>query len=293
MKKILTTAICLLAVVGAFAQHQRRSEADSKAAEERQARMEQEAREYYANADTALYGVRYRFFYLYNKSQNLRYEEDRMVLVRPEVTLDMSYEGLGESRWMAANKGKGGDPSLAYHLTPDYFFHYPESGRTVKIYRMIAEEYLLGDTVAENRWNITDETRKIGEYNCRKATIDKHGRSWTAWFTTDLPHKAAPRDFTGLPGVVLGLADSTGEVVWAFNGLLENLPDSKLYIKYPDKLKTISPEDFRKAVRIVALSDGKHLNDAGVWNMNPSSYPSKLRPATGIDALNSDNPIEK
>ena len=106
MKKILTTAICLL-----------RSESTTKAAEERQARMEQEAREYYANADTALYGVRYRFFYLYNKSRNLRYEEDRMVLVRPEVTLDMSYEGLGESRWMAANKGIPSHTRLLFPLS--------------------------------------------------------------------------------------------------------------------------------------------------------------------------------
>lgn len=290
MKKILTAAILLLTVAGAFAQLPDRH--DPKAAEERAAKMKEEAAAYYANADTALFGVRYRFKYLYNKEKKLWYDEDRMVLVRPEVTLDMSYEGLGENRWAASGQ-KGGDPTLAYHLTPDYYFYYPESRRAVKTYRMIAEEFLLSDTVCDNKWNITDQTMQFGKYMGRKATMEKGGRKWEAWFTNDLPYVAAPAGFNGLPGVLLGVADDDEEVIWVFQGLIENLPDSKLYIKFPDKLRQMPADKFRKALRIVARSDGNHLRTSGVWDMNPSSYPSKLRPETGIDALEIDNPIER
>lgn len=294
MKKILAAALCLLSLATAFAQQQPTDE-EKKAAEERRAKLEAEEREYYANADTALYGVRYRFHYLYNKARGLSVQEDRVVLVRPEVTLDRSYEGIGEMRWRNAHPDQkgGGDPTLAYHLTPDYYFFYPETGRQAKVYRMISEEFLLSDTTCTNMWNITDRTSRIGEYNCRMAYLDKDGRRWEAWYTNDLPYSAAPRHFNGLPGVVIAMADTDQEVIWNYNGIVRNLPDSRLYIKYPDRLKPMSPDTFRKAVRIVALSDMKHLQEAGVWDMNPKSHPSRLRPSTGIDALNIDNPIER
>ena len=57
----------------------------------------------------------------------------------------------------------------------------------VQTYRIIAEEFKLSDSTCANKWDITSEEKKIGEYNCRKATLEKDGRKWTAWFTTDLP----------------------------------------------------------------------------------------------------------
>lgn len=62
------------------------------------------------------------------------------------------------------------------------------------------------------------------------------------------------------------------------NSLIENLPESKLYIKFPDNLRRMPEDKFRNALRIVARSNGSQLPDAGVWDMNQSSYPSKLRP---------------
>lgn len=269
-----------------------RQQQDAKA-KEMQEQMQKEAEAYYANADTAEYGVRYRFKYNYNKEDNLMYEEDRVVLVNPRVALDMSYEGIGETRWRQANpNSQGGDMTLAYHLTPSYYFYYPADNREVKTYRVISEEFLLSDAKNDNKWNITDEQRKIGEYNCRKATLDKGGRHWTAWFTTDLPHKGAPRTFNGLPGVVLEVADADGEVRWLFNGLVQNQPDSKLYIKFPDKFSDIPVSRFPKIVRLYGRSGNSYIQDSGVWDMYKGYYPEKFRPSTGIDGINIDNPIE-
>ena len=259
------------------------------------AKMKEEAAAYYAGVDTADYGVRYRFKYKFNKEHDLGYEEDRVVLVRPEVTLDMSYEGIGETRWRQAHPdSQGGDMSLAYHLTPSYYFYYPESGRSVKTYRIIAEEFLLNDSMGEtNKWNITSEKKRIGDYECRKATLDKDGRRWTAWFTNDLPHKAAPRTLTGLPGVVLEVSDADGEVRWLFNGIVENLPDSKLYVKFPDKFTTVPAADFPKIVKLFGRSSNSTIQDSGIMDKYPGHYPEKYRPSTGIDGLNIDNPIER
>nr|WP_301710196.1 hypothetical protein [uncultured Duncaniella sp.] len=119
MKKTIISTILLLSLgLSASAQnpgHNRRGEGDREAAaKEMQAKMKEEANAYYANADTAEYGIRYRLKYLFNKEKNLTFEEDRIVLITPKVTLYQSYEGIGETRWRLANpNGQGGDLGLA------------------------------------------------------------------------------------------------------------------------------------------------------------------------------------
>lgn len=274
------------------AQEQRQGGHDREArAAEAKAKLAEEAAAYYADADSALYGVRYLMTYLYNKEHNLTFKEDRVVLISPRVSMERSYEGIGETRWRTAHPGQngGGDPSLSYRLTPDYYFYYPDSARQVNTYRIIADEFLVSDSPLSLPWQITDETKKIGEYTARKATLDREGRQWTAWFTTDLPCQGAPRDFNGLPGVVLELADATGEVAWTFHSIVENLPDDQLFIKFPENLRTVEPERLARLRNIFALTGNDAIQRAGL--MEGKSLPEKYRPSTGLDACLIDNPI--
>lgn len=295
---IATLAIAMGCTVSA--QHQTPQRQGGGGADQRQraaemkAQMDEQRRAYYADADTADYGVRYRFRYLYNKAQNLRYEEDRVVLVAPDKTLEMSYEGIGEVRWRQEHPDrKGNDPSLAYHLTPSYFFYYPGEQRLAATYRILADEFEVSDGKVENDWKLTEETKKIGDYQCRKATLDKGGRQWTAWYTRDLQGVAAPEDFVGLDGVILELSDSDNEVCWAFNGIVNNTDQSPLFILFPKKLHRRPADEFRKIKRLFALSADNYLQSSGVYDKDKAYYPEKYRPSTGIDALNSDNPIRR
>lgn len=64
--------------------------------------------------------------------------------------------------------------------------------------------------VAEDRkieWKIATEKKKIGEFNTQKATADFAGRKWVAWFTTDVPIQDGPYKFSGLPGLIVEIAD--------------------------------------------------------------------------------------
>lgn len=294
MKKyIFAAAVVAAAVVPAYAQQQG-DEAQYQAQREKLARIEAEAKAYFANADTAAYGVRYRMKYLCNKERNMRFEEDRVVLVAPAVSLDMTYEAMGEKRWRTKHGGMSGDMSLAYRLTPDFYFYWPATGREVKTYRILGDEFKLSDKVCANKWNITDETRKIGNYTCRKATMHKDGRDWTAWFTTELPHRGAPRHYNGLPGVVLELTDASGEVGWYFNGLVDHEPNDTLLVKYPDSFTDVPVEKFAKVLRLFALCEtNNEISRSGVMDKRQSTYPDKFRPSTGLDACEIDNPIER
>ncbi len=58
-------------------------------------------------------------------------------------------------------------------------------------------------------WTLLKNTKKINNYNCQKATTQFGGRTWTAWFTTDLPFQEGPYVFKGLPGLIVELEDAS------------------------------------------------------------------------------------
>ncbi len=58
------------------------------------------------------------------------------------------------------------------------------------------------------KWHISSEKERVGAYNTQKATTDFGGRSWTAWFTQDIPIQDGPYKFHGLPGLIVKIEDA-------------------------------------------------------------------------------------
>jgi GLPGLI family protein len=56
-------------------------------------------------------------------------------------------------------------------------------------------------------WKIGNETKKIGENNCKKATTLFRGRKYTAWFAEGIPINKGPWKFYGLPGLIVEVYD--------------------------------------------------------------------------------------
>lgn len=67
--------------------------------------------------------------------------------------------------------------------------------------------------VTEDRpldWKISSDNKQIGEFKTQKATTQFAGRTWTAWFTPDIPIQEGPYKFHGLPGLIVAVEDATG-----------------------------------------------------------------------------------
>lgn len=64
------------------------------------------------------------------------------------------------------------------------------------------------------KWTTFKETRIICGYRCLKAVCKWRGRSYTAWYTTQIPVSAGPWKFGGLPGLIMAVSDSTGDYSW-------------------------------------------------------------------------------
>ena len=58
------------------------------------------------------------------------------------------------------------------------------------------------------QWRVLQDTATIAGYYCQKAICHFAGHHYVAWFTTQIPLKAAPYKFDGLPGVVVRVADT-------------------------------------------------------------------------------------
>lgn len=70
------------------------------------------------------------------------------------------------------------------------------------------KELLVKEDAFTWKWDIKDEIKKIGKFNCQKATIEFRGRVYTAWFTTEIPVPFGPWKFQGLSGLILEVYDN-------------------------------------------------------------------------------------
>jgi GLPGLI family protein len=67
-------------------------------------------------------------------------------------------------------------------------------------------------------WKISNEKTKIGSYSAQKATTEFGGRTWIAWFCTDVPFQDGPYKFSGLPGLIIKIEDDNKNYSWVLQG---------------------------------------------------------------------------
>lgn len=91
-----------------------------------------------------------------------------------------------------------------------FIFGQPASGT----FREIAKHAFVylegrGEYVQPN-WEISTETEEICGYTCQKAVAGYLGRTWTIWFTEEIPVNLGPWLLWGAPGLILKAEDNQG-----------------------------------------------------------------------------------
>lgn len=75
--------------------------------------------------------------------------------------------------------------------------------------------YLVKDSVRKINWKITDETRNIAGFECRRANaLIMDSIYVVAYYTNEIAVSGGPESFTGLPGMILGLALPHENITW-------------------------------------------------------------------------------
>ena len=107
--------------------------------------------------------------------------------------------------------------------------------------------YLVLETIPVFKWVIdSKESKKIGNYDCRKATTTFRGRNYIAWYTVDIPTQFGPWKFNGLPGLILEVYDETNRYHWT----AQKIKTLKEKIELPKYESYYTKIDLKKYVKL-------------------------------------------
>lgn len=97
----------------------------------------------------------------------------------------------------------------------DYFFDQTvlqnEPKGNLTVYSTITpDNYTYTESLTNIHWTLIEESDTVCGYPCKKATGEYGGRTWTVWYTQDIPVTYGPWKLCGLPGLVMSATDSEG-----------------------------------------------------------------------------------
>ncbi len=157
--------------------------------------------------------------------------------------------------------------SFSVSTNPEGFQYYNDLKNKSLYSRDIGFNYVK-DTLVKINWKITNKEKKIGNFNCTKATCHYSGRDYTAWFAKELPMPFGPWKLQGLPGIILEAYDTNKEIYWyfkemeypsKFNYLLKSIDSgTKPWIEFAQYKKKLIA--YHKKAVIAGRMAGEKLN---------------------------------
>lgn len=75
--------------------------------------------------------------------------------------------------------------------------------------------FLIQDSVRRIKWKLTSETRTIAGFNCRRANAMIMDSIYVvAFYTDEIVSSGGPESFSGLPGMIMGIALPHEHITW-------------------------------------------------------------------------------
>lgn len=84
----------------------------------------------------------------------------------------------------------------------------PQEGKLTFVSHL--DSYYTED-IPDFQWAMLEGDTTICEYPCMKARTTFRGRTWTVWYTIDLPYSDGPWKLSGLPGLIMKADDEKGD----------------------------------------------------------------------------------
>ncbi len=189
------------------------------------------------------------FVLSFNKEASVYKEEEK---------LSAPTASLGGGNIMVKTIGLGGGNDVLYKNT--------KKGQYLNQTEVMGKRFLIKDKLRKYDWKLTGETKNIGKYTCYKATYTREETRTnmsfddgeieekkekvevvtTAWYTPEIPVSNGPRDYHGLPGLILEVKD--GNNIILCSEIVLN-PKEKIEIIAPRKGKKVTQEQYGKIMQ--------------------------------------------
>jgi len=132
-----------------------------------------------------------------------------------------------------------------------------------QVYRVASDEYILKEDFPVLDWEILEDSKEIGGYTCQKAVVDFKGRTYEAWFTTEIPMPFGPWKLHGLPGLILSAVDTKQEVIFEFDGF--------------DKIEGITNIKIQPSEKAISATQEEVVKLEKAFKDNPTAYIESRR----------------
>ncbi len=98
--------------------------------------------------------------------------------------------------------------------------------------KISAYTYQYNEKIPNFNWKIEHVFHTIAGHLCQKATCSYMGRTYVAWYATDIPLAVGPWKFAGLPGLIVEVADTKKQYSFHF---IDMRPCNKNILLLPKK----------------------------------------------------------
>ena len=186
------------------------------------------------------------------------------------------------SEWFVKNKDKDlkQSPYRGYNVFRNTAYkNLPEQGIVTGIH--MPGWVTLQDSMADLfDWQLLDGDSTICEYPCKKAVANFRGRTWTVWYTLDLPYSDGPWKFCGLPGLILSAKESEG--IFSFSCVGIEQGDGYTY-EFPNskRLKVVTPKRAEELMILegedndayMSMMTGFQMKTTAIYDANGNPVP--------------------
>jgi GLPGLI family protein len=149
----------------------------------------------------------------------------------------------------------------------DFFFEPPAqenvvysdlgNARAISQKKVFEQLFLVQDSLRQIKWKITDETKVIAGFTCRRANaIIMDSIYVVAFYTDEILASGGPESFTGLPGMILGVALPHEHITW-FATKVEAVPVAGTAIVAPGKGKKVNNSSLKETLQGTVKEWGK------------------------------------
>jgi len=124
-----------------------------------------------------------------------------------------------------------------------------DSSKSISQKKVFEQVFLIQDSTRQIQWKITDESRVIAGFQCRRANaIIMDSIYVVAFYTDEIIAPGGPESFTGLPGMILGVSLPHQHVTW-FATKVSATPVTAAQLRMPGKGKKVTNASLRETLK--------------------------------------------
>ena len=238
-------------------------------------------------AQAALDTVSYRFVYdvqarVFEKYTKMKTDEHRLDIGKSGISHYYSYWQSRDIHVLDSIHRQGGSMNDYYRIRneqgigPSDFFYfifknYPQTGQQTVDYPHM-ELFQYQEPMGQD-WEFVESDTIILEHPCQKAICHYHGRTWTAFYATDIPISDGPWKLCGLPGLILRAYDHSNSFIFNCVGIYQNVGGAMTMMN--EKRRVLKPEQVHKLIEQINNNPDDYYRSKG---QKTATYDEKGRP---------------